>query len=326
MALGQRRPRQARRPRAGSAGSALRLPLVRPRSPRLVALGQQRPRQARRQRSPRLVALGQRRPLGARRPRAGSAGSAVGVLLVIPQILWFGLGRLTLCLCVFAAASGSGFGAATQGFGGFGKAASSMGSTASGAAAGHTGEAYARFRREAQRWDFASANVRRPPSDGLESALVKALEVALAQNQRPANSAGNHITAQRLELLGFGVARNAAVAGMPATVGFGQPMSGAGFGGAAGMGTVGNRSRYHGLDDHDEDNQVFDWPIRPNAATEYRHIFYQPISRKECQERNALNGHPAVHDEAHTPNDLRPVDVDDHMWQQALLNKPQNPE
>jgi hypothetical protein len=103
-------------------------------------------------------------------------------------------------------------------------------------------------------------------------------------------------------------------------------MSGAGFGGAAGMGTVGNRSRYHGLDDHDEDAKVFDWPIRPNAVTEYRHIFYQPISRKECQERNALNGHPAVHDEKHTPNDLCPADVDDHMWQQALLNKPQNPE
>ena len=198
-----------------------------------------------------------------------------------------------------------------------------MGSTASGAAAGHTSEAYARFRREAQRWDFASANVRHPPPDGLESALVKALEVALAQRQLQPNTAGNHITPQRLASAGLGVGPNAAVAGMPATTGFGQPMSGAGFGG---MGTVGNRSRYHGLDDHDEDHHVFDWPIRPNAATEYRHIFYQPISRKHCQELNALNGHPAVHDEAHTPNILRPADVDDHLWQQALLNKPQNPE
>jgi hypothetical protein len=235
-----------------------------------------------------------------------------------------------------AAASTGGFGAAsTSGFGGFGTAAGSMGSTASAAAAGHTSsnEAYARFRREAQRWDFASANPARPPVDGLESALVKALEVALAQTQRPANTAGNHITPQRLAMLGFGVAQTAAAgmgagmaAGMGAGMGFGQAMSGAGFGGAAGMGNLGNRSRYHGLDDHNEDAKVFDWPIRPNAVTEYRHIFYQPISRKECQERNALNGHPAVHDEKHTPNTMCPADVDDHMWQQALLNKPQNPE
>jgi len=47
---------------------------------------------------------------------------------------------------------------------------------------------------------------------------------------------------------------------------------------------------------------------------------------RRCQEKNAQNGHPPQHHPAHTPNTIRPVDADDHMWQQALLNKPQNPE
>ena len=254
-----------------------------------------------------------------------------------PTLTLFWLTSLTLRLWTFAAASSGGFGgfgAATSGsgsgFGGFGgfnafggTAASSMGSTGNGTTAGHTSstEVYARFRREARRWDFASAQVARPTADGLESALVKALEAALAQQQKPPNTAGNHITRDRLTMLGFGVAPIAL--GAAPSLGFGQAMSGSGFGGGAGFG---NRSRAHGLDDHNEDTKHFNWPIRPNAVTEYRHIFYQPISRKECQEWNALNGHPAAHDEKHTPNTLCPADVDDHMWQQALLNKPQNPE
>jgi hypothetical protein len=76
------------------------------------------------------------------------------------------------------------------------------------------------------------------------------------------------------------------------------------------------------------------WESYPNGASNYRHIFYNPITRKECQQKNAavfdrltVTNHQVTYEqfegtEYHTPNNFKPDEIDDRLWMQAVANKP----
>ena len=208
------------------------------------------------------------------------------------------------------------------------------------------GPAFRRFKRYAQLFDFtsddAAATWKTTTAETTQSSLNHWLKQASKQELPH-----NHITLQLVQQLlphmhtqlapntmglaastmgGFG----APAAGFGASgAGFGAGFnagSGAGFAGANGLGSMYAHKAYP-WDEHNEDGaRKFVWPGRPNSVTPYRHIFYNPISKKECNETNARNGLPAEHDVLHLPINVKPLDCDDHLWEQARLNKPPHPE
>eukprot|EP01047_Picozoa_sp_COSAG01_P057781 COSAG01_NODE_6722_length_3527_cov_5.521004_5_plen_212_part_00 len=190
--------------------------------------------------------------------------------------------------------------------------------------------AYRRFRRSAQLFDFTSEGTKQGSN---VPTTQSALNTEIRSRFEGKDVCGNHVTPQVMYQLGMGTPNMGQpgmtqMPGMPYMQG---AASGAGFAGAGGGGAYGAMAyRAHALDQHSEGvgqgPAHFYWPIRPNAVTHYRHIFYNPVSRKECREKNAQHGYPPEHADSHTPNNVRPVDCDEHMWQQALLNKPENPE
>ena len=226
---------------------------------------------------------------GASKPGAGSSAASTG-------FGGFGAAASSAAASAPAASTGLSFGAAAGSAAGTAPAASSAGAAAAAAAAaaGHhasSAPAYRRFQRVAQQWDFASEHLQRTaPGAAGESALAKALAEALRANNRPAVPPNNHITQQRLAQLGF-------VHPAGGMMGGGM-MAGGMMGGA--MAAQRGSGVFHAvraiflarsafacglanpqittvqLDDHVEEfgpaGPVFDWPIRPNTVTHYRHI------------------------------------------------------
>ena len=217
---------------------------------------------------------------GASKPGAGSSAASTG-------FGGFGAAASSAAASAPAASTGLSFGAAAGSAAGTAPAASSAGAAAAAAAAaaGHhhasSAPAYRRFQRVAQQWDFASEHLQRTaPGAAGESALAKALAEALRANNRPAVPPNNHITQQRLAQLGFVHPAGGMMGGAMAA----QRGSGVFHAvraiflarSAFACGLANPQITTVQLDDHVEEfgpaGPVFDWPIRPNTVTHYRHI------------------------------------------------------